>query len=314
MENKSHAFMAGLFAIFLGLATVLALYWFGGKKDAMREYIVVTKQNVNGLNPQAQVRYRGIRVGKVADIRLDPNDVRNILITIQVNQEVPVTHGTVAKLGYQGITGLAHVLLEETGDDLRPLSEGPEGQPPRIAMTPSLIEELGESGTELLQEARDLMASAKELLNEGNRKKIAAILTNLEATSGQMKPTLETMNGTLVQVRSLLSDDNIRKLSRAAGEAGPLLAETRQLIAKLQTTADKLDVAIGQPSAGGVAALMPRLNELSADISATSRQLNRVLKMIEDSPQSLVFGAPALPPGPGESGFVPPPVRQGGMQ
>jgi phospholipid/cholesterol/gamma-HCH transport system substrate-binding protein len=314
MENKSHAFMAGLFVILLGLAAVFVLYWFGGQKQAMREYVVVTKQNVNGLNPQAQVRYRGIRVGKVTDIRLDPNDVRDILVAIQVDRDVPVTKGTVAKLAYQGITGLSHIQLEETGEDLSPLPEGPRGEPPRIAMTPSLFEELGESGTELLQDARDVMANAKALLSDENRKKFSAILANLAASSGQMKPTLETVNSTLVQVRALLNDDNIRKLSHAAGEAGPLLAETRQLIAKLQTTADKLDVAIGQPSAGGVAALMPRLNELASDISATSRQLNRVLKMIEDSPQSLVFGAPAPPPGPGESGFVAPAARQGAKQ
>lgn len=310
MENKSHAFMAGMFAILLGLATVLSLYWFGGKKEATREYIVVATENVTGLNPQAQVRYRGIRVGKVTDIRLDSKDVRNILVTIWIDRDVPVTKGTVAKLAYQGLTGLAHVLLEETGTDLTPLAEGPHGEPARIAMMPSLFQELSDSGTELLEEARDLMASAKALLNEENRKKISTILANLESASSQMKPTLETANSTLAQVRTLLNDDNIRKISRAAGEAGPLLVESRQLIAKLQATADKLDVAVGEPSAGGAAALMPRLNELSADISATSRQLNRVLKMIEDSPQSLVFGAPALPPGPGEAGFVAPQPRQ----
>ncbi len=32
-------------------------------------------------------------------------------------------------------------------------------------------------------------------------------------------------------------------------------------------------------------------------------QLSRVLRILEDSPQGLVFGAPALPPGPGEAGF-----------
>ena len=83
-------------------------------------------------------------------------------------------------------------------------------------------------------------------------------------------------------------------------------AESRKLVVKLQSAADKLDAAIGDTSSGGAASLAPRLNELATDISATSRQLNRVLKLIEESPQSLVFGAPALPPGPGEPGFVPP--------
>lgn len=310
MENKSHAFLAGLFVILLGLATVAVVYWFGGEREATREYIVVTRDNVTGLNPQAQVRYRGIRVGKVSDIRLDPADSRNILVTIQVGKDVPVTKGTVARIGYQGVTGLGHILLEDTGKDLTPLAEGPDGEPPRIAMEPSLLQELTESGKDVLNDVRELMASAKALLNDDNRRKVAAILANLEATSGQITPTMENLNATLVQVRRLLNDDTIHKISRAAGEAGPLMTETRALVARLQTTADKLDVAIGEPAAGGAATLMPRLNEMAADITVTSRQLNRVLKMIESSPQSLVFGTPAAPPGPGEPGFVAP-VPQG---
>lgn len=305
MENKSHAFMAGLFAILLGLATLLAIYWFGGKKEAMREYVVVTTENVNGLNPQAQVRYRGIRVGKVGEIRLDPDDPRNILIGIRINEAVPVTPRTVAKLAYQGITGLSHVQLEE-GDEEMAVPPGPPGEPPRIAMVPSLLQELGDSGSELLEDARELMARAKALLDERNQKKIAAILGNLESVSGELKPTLENVNATLVQVRALLSDDNLRKLSQAAGEAGPLLAETRTLVVKLQAAADKLDAAIGEAPAGGAAALVPRLNELAGDVSSTARQLNRVLKMIEERPQSLVFGVPPPPPGPGEPGFAAP--------
>ena len=67
MENKSHAFAAGLFALLLGVAALLALAWLRDRQDNMREYVVVTRQSVGGLNPQAQVRYRGIRVGKVTN-------------------------------------------------------------------------------------------------------------------------------------------------------------------------------------------------------------------------------------------------------
>jgi hypothetical protein len=61
----------------------------------------------------------------------------------------------------------------------------------------------------------------------------------------------------------------------------------------MQVATDKLDVAIGDASAGGTSALMPRLNELATDFSLTSRQLSRVLRILEESPQGLVFGAPA---------------------
>ncbi|MER2541337.1 MAG: MlaD family protein [Azonexus sp.] len=303
MENKSHAFVAGLFALVFGVAAILAIYWLSGGRDETHEFVVVTKQNVGGLNPQAQVRYRGIRVGKVSEIRLDPEDFSNTLVTIQIRDDVPLTTGTVARLNYQGITGLAHILLMESGKDTQPLVPN-DDQPPRITMIPSLLEELGENGMATLRQARQLMASANDMMNEENRRHLTATLKNLEAASANMKPALENMTGTLVQMRKLLDDQNIRKLSGAASEVGPLLSDARALVGKMQTATDKLDVAIGDASAGGSSALMPRLNELSTDFSMTSRQLSRVLRILEDSPQGLVFGAPALPPGPGESGFA----------
>lgn len=302
MENKSHAFLAGLFAILLGVAMLLALYWLGGDKEKTHSYVVVTRQSIGGLNPQAQVRYRGIRVGKVTDIRLDPADVRNILIRISVSEDLPLTRGTVAKLNYQGVTGLAHVLLVETGKTVEPLGFD-DDNPPRIVMVPSLLDELGESGADILLQARQLMASANATFNEKNRQHLTATLANLESASASMKPALDNLSSTLVQVRKLLDDKNVANISNAAGELGPLLADTRVLLGKMQAATEKIDGAVGDASADGAAALMPRLNELATDLSTTSRQLNRVLTILEESPQGLVFGAPAPLPGPGEAGF-----------
>lgn len=303
MENKSHAFVAGLFALLLGLAGLLALYWLGGSREETHDYVVVTKQNIGGLNPQAQVRYRGIRVGKVSDIRLDPDDYANILVTISVNEDVPLTHGTVAKLNYQGVTGLAHILLLETGKNSEPLVPD-DDKPPRITMIPSLFDELGETGAATLRQAKQLMVSANAMLSEENARHLTATLVNLEAASANMKPTLENLNGTLQQMRKLLDDRNLKNLAQATGEVGPLLADTRVLIGKMQAATDKFDIAIGDASTGGASGLMPRLNELASDFSQTSRQLSRVLRILEDTPQGLVFGAPALQPGPGEAGFA----------
>lgn len=302
MENKSHAFIAGLFALLFGVVALLAIYWLGGNKEGTHDYVVVTKQSVGGLNPQSQVRYRGIRVGKVSDIRLDPEDSSNILISISIRDDVPLTLGTAARLNYQGLTGLAHVLLFETGKSVERLSVN-GAKPARIAMVPSLIEELSESGAMTMRKAQDLMGSANSVLDEKNRASFSATLANLESASSSLKPALDNLNGTLVQVNKLLDDQNIKKVSSAADEIGPLLADARVLIGKMQAATEKFDVAVGDASAGGASALMPRLNELAIDFSLTSRQLSRVLRILEDTPQGLVFGAPALPPGPGEAGF-----------
>jgi len=309
VENRAHALIAGLFTLLLGLAALASIWWFGGKRDATKDYIVVTRQNVTGLNLQGQVRYRGIRVGKVQTIELDPNDLRNILIRINVDRTVPVTKGTTAKLGYQGVTGIAHVLLEDNGSDATPLGNV-EGEAPRIAMQSSLIQELSEAGTATLRQARDFLANANDLLDGENRERIDQILINLQATTGHTAAATEQLRQLLAAENVNLVKATLRRAEQATAEVAPTLAEARQLLLRLQAVSDKLDVLIGDPSPSGPAALAPRLNELGRDLSASSRQLNQVLQMIEESPQSLVFGAPKSAPGPGEEGFVAPPTRE----
>lgn len=309
MENRSHALIAGLFTLALGLLAVLAVWWFGGRHEATKEYTVVTRQNVTGLSLQGQVRYRGIRVGKVQSIALDPQDVRNILIRIAVDSSVPVTGGTTARLGYQGVTGIAHILLEETGSDPQQLPTG-EGASPRIAMQSSLIQELSDTGGETLRQARELLASANDFFDDENRQRLSNILSNLETTTGNAGQATE-------QMRRWLSADNVRslnaalaRLEQATGEIGPLLVETRRLMVRLQGVSERIDTLVADPSPSGIAALPPRLNELGSELSANSRQIGRVLQMLEDSPQSLLFGSPQRVPGPGETGFVAPPVHR----
>ncbi len=311
MENRSHAFLAGLFTLLLGLSAVAALWWFGGKQEPTDEYIVVTTSNVTGLNQQAQVRYRGIRVGKVLSIELDPESPANTLIRISVTKGTPVNKGTIAKLGYQGVTGIAHVLLEHSGNDLSPLAES-DGVP-RIIMQDSLIQELTDVGSDAMRSARDFLSNANELLNPENRQAISRTLANLEATTGNAREAT-------AQLQQLLAPENVRLLKstlvgaeQAVGQAGPFFAEARGLVSRLQSVSNRLDTALGDSATGGAGALVPRLNELSAELSSNSRQLNRVLQMLEDSPQSIIFGHPKAAPGPGEDGFVAP-VRAGGKQ
>ncbi len=295
MENRSHALIAGLFTLTLGFAALLVLYVFGEKREETREVMVVTQQNVSGLNPQAQVRYRGIRVGKVLDIRLDPADVRNILILLEVDRLVPLTRGTTAKLSYQGVTGIAHVLLEDSGQDVRAL----EDDLPRIAMQPSLLDHLEDALPAVLAQTRQFLEGANEVLNPKNRHSLERSLANLEQATGRMSTSLG-------QLEKLLSEDNVTGLSKAAQESGPLLGEARKLMTQMRGLSAKADAILGEPSVSGNGDMVNQINGMTSELSATARQLNRVLHMLEDSPQSLVFGSPPGPPGPGEPGFSPP--------
>lgn len=311
MENRSHALIAGLFTLLLGLAVAASIGWFGGQREATKDYIVLTRQNVTGLSPQGAVRYRGMGVGKVQSIVLDPQDVRNILIRISVSDAVPITRGSTAKIGYQGVTGIAHIQLGDSGADPTPL-EGEGGELPRLIMQPSLIDELSLVGGEALHQARDVLVSINQVLNAENRARMAKTLANLEAATAVAQETLS-------RLQPLVSTENLRvfkstlvRAEQAVGQAAPFFAESRVLVGRLQAASDKFEAALGDSATGGAGALAPRLNELSLDLSSTSRQLNRILQQFEETPQSLLFGVPSALPGPGEAGFALP-ASAGGL-
>lgn len=298
MENRAHALMAGLFTLVLGAATVLSLYLFSEHDEDTRQVLLLTQGNVSGLNPQAQVRYRGLRVGKVLDMRLDPENGRNILIRVEIERQVPLTQGTTARLAYQGVTGIAHVLLEDDGTNPVALSD----EVPRIMMRSSLVERLEAALPQVLEQIQTFLDNANQVLGSQNRQHLSKTLAHLEAASGQM-------GSALAQLQKLLSDENVAHIAAAARETGPLLGETRQLVAQLRGVSGRIETILGEPaSAPGGGNLVPRLHEMTVELSATARQLNRVLQLLEEAPQSLVFGSPPGQPGPGEPGFAPPAI------
>src|SRR6476660_360616 len=122
MENKSHALLAGIFTIALLTAAILIALWFNRDRVEWVPYEIATKLSIPGLNPQAAVRYRGLDVGKVDDILFDPNAVGQILVRISVRPDTPITQSTFATLGYQGVTGIAYVQLDDDGS--RPVKLG----------------------------------------------------------------------------------------------------------------------------------------------------------------------------------------------
>jgi phospholipid/cholesterol/gamma-HCH transport system substrate-binding protein len=304
MENRAHAFAAGLFTLLLLLAALAAIWWFGGKREATAEYLVVTQQNVSGLNLQGQVRYRGIRVGRIESIQLDSGNVRDILIRISISRDVPVTRGTTAKLGYQGLTGIAHVLLEDSGVNPEPLL-GNKGLP-RIPMQPSLLQEISDSGGATLRQAHALLASANELLNPENRARINRTLANLESSSAGLAATLAEAKAVLADPRIKRLGPAVARIEEAADSARGLLDDGRKLVPRLTALTEKVDLMLGEANGEGVSASAAQMQELSRELTQTFRQLSHTLQMLEDAPQSVLFGPPPVSPGPGEPGFVAP--------
>jgi phospholipid/cholesterol/gamma-HCH transport system substrate-binding protein len=312
MENRSHALIAGLFAVVFFLAAALALWWLGGTRELTDTYILETRGSVTGLNNEAQVRYRGIRAGKVRDIRPDEQDPGLLLVEISLARQYRLSDRSVARLNYQGVTGLAYVMLEEgtTGKGIPLDTDGP---PPRIRIQPGLFDTLGDKAGDIATQVAELTVRLNRLLDERNTRNIARTLDNLATASESLKEAPKVV----AALRAALSDANLNRLNailahleKTAGEAAPLTAEARGLVATMNGLAQRLDRVAGGAGERLNTETLPRVETLLTEMTAATRRLDRLLDTLNDTPQAVIFGATPSRPGPGEAGFAAPAAKE----
>lgn len=309
MESRAHALVAGLFVLLLSLAAGIAVWWLGYNKGAVNHYVLEARQNVTGLNLQAQVRYRGIRSGRVESIDLDPGDRRLILVRISLDARYPLTAGTTAKLNTQGLTGIAYVQLEDDGSKPEPLV-AKDGRPPRIPLRPTLLDTLGAQAGDIAIQTNMVMARLAELLNDRNMQNLTRSMENMAAISDGLRESVKDLPASMAALQRALSAANVEKLSatlanleRATAESAPLAREMRDTVKTLAGLAGRLDQFANEAGVEVTAETLPRANALLDELTVSSRRLVRLMEAIERNPQSLVFGRGKPVAGPGEAGF-----------
>lgn len=313
MEDRAHALTAGIFVLLLGLATGLALWWFGADQDRAARYLLISEGNITGLNEQAQVRYRGIRAGKVEAIDIDPANPRQIRVRINVRRDFPVTRGTRASLGYLGVTGIAFVQLSDKGEDPTPPEPGPHGIP-RLPLQAGAMDQLGDAGMDTMRKIQVVVDRLGKVLDDANLARLTRTLESLESASASVDRTLKDAPQTLAALREVLSPANLAHIKQTLGqldaasqEVAPTVRELRNLAVKLNSIGERVDRMAAGADAGGTLA---RTDVLLQELTETSRRMSRLLEEVEASPQMLVFGRNHPAPGPGEAGFKSPGRRE----
>jgi phospholipid/cholesterol/gamma-HCH transport system substrate-binding protein len=307
MENRAHALAAGLFTLVLGAALAAVALWFSKEDLKLVPYAMTTSSSVTGLKVEAPVRYRGVDVGKVDDIAIDAANGGRVRIRIGVKEGTPITKSTYAQLGYQGITGLAYVLLGDDGKSKEALQSG-SGEIAVIRMKPSLMDD----GESLFGSIVEITDKVNQLLAEENQGRVRRTLAGLEeltqrasTVTKKLEPSLDAMPGLITEAKSMAAD------ARASlKKTDELIGSVNGLALKLDQRVDTLTHAVASVEEVGVTArtvgeeTTPRMNALIDDLSKETRTLGRVINTLGDNPQSLVFGTPPGRPGPGEPGFA----------
>jgi phospholipid/cholesterol/gamma-HCH transport system substrate-binding protein len=298
MENRSHALIAGLFVILLSAAMAVTATWLSGETTDHAHYILTSDGSVSGLNPQAAVRFRGVKVGKVEDIGFDPENSRFIRIRIGVDRNVPLTKGVFAQLGYQGVTGLAYIQLDDDGNQPELLQTN-ETDLARIQMRTSTLANIVISGQDLLNNVNETVKRMNHLLNDQNQERFSHLLENMENATSDFGSFTEQLQ------------PNLKSLPELTSKTNSLLGNADQLVKNINRVVEKIGQQGGiiddlSQSAEELADTIPRVQEAIDDVKHGTRSVDRVLLQLEEQPRSLIFGKTPPPPGPGENGFISP--------
>ncbi|RGE42102.1 MCE family protein [Comamonas testosteroni] len=313
MENKSHALAAGIFVLVVAALLAGLAVWLTRDNRQYQLYELSTKDGVSGLQPQATVRYKGVPVGKVVRISFDPQIPGNVLIRIAVGEDTPVTPATYAQLGYQGVTGLAHIQLDDDNKLQDPLKPGPSGLP-RLTMKSSPLNMLADQGPVLLERVDEISRRLNNMLGEGNQQRVSEVLDNIAAAAGGVKELTTTLNKAAAGLPQITADahQTLQSLNRAGNAAAVMATDLQQTVRKVNAPDGPLQqIADGTQSLTQAAdalgrTTLPRVNRAAEDFSRASRSLTNMASRIGDNPQSVLYGAGVGQPGPGEPGFAAP--------
>lgn len=296
MSARAYALMTGVFILALVSAIGVAIYWFGGTHVARNPYVVVAHQSVMGLHPQSTVYYRGVPVGDVASIRLDPGSAESTLISIDIDATIPVTAGTYATLLTKGVTGLATLELNDTGGSSQRLTTS-LGKPAHIPLTAGSAS-LAASAKTLGTKLNSVADSLQKIVNSDNRHRIDTILANTAQLTTKLDKALRGLpaithhaDATLGQINTLAT-----RLIGLTDTINTVAAQMKGIAANGNTATREL-----------VTQTLPQLGATLKDLQRTARALTSLSKSLGTNPQQLLLGPTApYPTGPGEPGFSPP--------
>jgi len=252
MEREANYAAVGAFVLIVALLGALFVYWYSDTREHRdyNRYEIYFTGSVSGLDKGGAVRYLGVGVGRVVDIRIDPRDSSRVQVIVDIDARTPISAQTIAELQLQGITGLLYIDLHE--------DHRKEPAPPAVAglkypvirSSPSRFDVFLASLPELVAGANDVVQRADQLLSNENLSAVSAAIGNLDRASSRLPQTVHDLNSLIGQLR----------------------AASTELTASAQSAHQLLDAA--QPD---VRATLERVRIIANNLADFSLQLNKTI-------------------------------------
>ena len=307
MGTKVNYTVVGIFVVVLGSILVMITLWLtaGHRAKNFNTYLVYMNEAVAGLSEQAPVKFNGVKVGYVKSIKLNPNNLQQVILTLEIESNVPITTSTTATLMAQGITGLTYVGLKAKTAKA-PLLIATAGQPfPVIKSEPSFLVQLDTAVREITTNITNLSESVRQVFDVQNREAISKTLQNIDKFSQTFAENSSEINASLKNANTIL-----KNTAKASKDLPQVLKEFKATLTSIKNTTQRInEVGVQarltlQDSHVAVQSFsqqtLPNINQLLTQLGNLTNNLDGLSEKLNQNPSVLIRGELPPPPGPGE--------------
>jgi phospholipid/cholesterol/gamma-HCH transport system substrate-binding protein len=312
MESEARYVRVGIATLVLLALLVGGLLWLGGRsgEKAQERYVVYfSKQSLEGLQINSDVRMQGVKVGKVVDYAILPGEAHKVRVLLQVDARTPVMDGVKAIVSRHLVTGLAAIDLENPPQGGQPLTHVPEGEKyPVIPEGVSQLTKVTDTLQVLSKSSEEALTRFNALLSEHNQQAIASSLDNLNSATAELKQAMPEIRTAVVSVHAAADQvngfgtDARASLQVTTGRLNAVLDQASTTLSSTRASLDKMEAEMNTLSSQ----VKLTADLTGQDVQSTAQSLREAGEAVKDGgralsdPARILFGPNPQSLGPGE--------------
>jgi phospholipid/cholesterol/gamma-HCH transport system substrate-binding protein len=303
MEREANYAAVGAFVVLVAIMAVLFVYWYSDSREHRdyTRYEVYFEGSVSGLERGAQVRYLGVDVGRVYNMRIDPRDSSRVQVLVDIDSSAPVSDKTVAELSLQGVTGLLYMDLTQDNGTRRLTKAVPSEKYPVIRSARSSFDVLLASLPDLVGLASDVADRAARMLSDKNIASVSNALASIDKASATLPQTLTEVKMLVADLRDATSEvrEVARQANQVVGTAGPevvtAMNRVRVVADNLTDASENLNKLVAenrQDIRSFTREGLPELERFLREGRSAAREFRELSRSLRDNPSQILYQPP----------------------
>jgi phospholipid/cholesterol/gamma-HCH transport system substrate-binding protein len=309
MKSKTEQAAVGLFVLIAAALLIGSILAVAGTFSSGGVPYHTYFKSAGGILPGAMVRYGGMNAGKVAGVRVDPQDSTRIEIDFTVQRGTPVKKDSIARITTIGAlsdnyvelgTGTKGGALAPPGSELKSketLGIGDLGD--MVGNLAPVADQVLQNLNQRLVELQVTVARVNDLLNDKNRvnvgaslgnlnsmlsdsrPKVSASLTNVQSATAKLPPLLDNLKTTMDQANVVMSHidsvvvENHQDIRAIVVELRETLLTASSLMEEIKNTTDNNT---------------DNIDQIMVNIRATTENIRQLTDSLKSNPAVLIRG------------------------